>query len=190
MGRIQTQDVSLEGVGLDWRALVEEFNGLFLSGHNTCLVPGGEEPLYRPAGEPGHYHQIVFTRDYAASALHEVAHWCIAGADRRKLVDYGYWYKESRNADQQLAFEQHEAKPQALEWIFSQGAGIQFRLSVDNFQRIKSGCPDFKIAVRSEAISLTSSINTRALSFLQDLISVSGLKHALLPETYREIPSC
>ena len=133
---------------------------------------------------------IYYKADYGSSALKEVAHWCVAGAARRKLVDYGYWYKEFRNFEQQLAFEQHEVKPQALEWIFSQGAGIQFRLSVDNFQRIKSGCPDFKIAVRNEAISLTSSINKRALSFLRDLISVSGLEHALLPETYRKIPSC
>ena len=173
---------------MDAKLIAQIFNDGVGSKYQTLLKGGRNEPVFVPNKNMNDV--IYYKADYGSSALHEVAHWCIAGADRRNLIDYGYWYKEFRDADQQLAFERHEAKPQALEWIFSQGAGIPFRLSVDNFQRIKSGCPDFKIAVRSEAISLTSSINKRALSFLQDLMSVSGLKHALLPETYREIPSC
>ena len=89
-----------------------------------------------------------------------------------------------------LNFESLEIRPQALEWIFSEAAGVRFRVSFDNFQRMSEDCFEFRASVRDEAISLTSSINKRALSFLQDLMSVSGLKHALLPETYREIPSC
>ena len=173
---------------MDAKLVAQIFNDGVGSKYQTLLKGGRNEPVFIPDRDTSDI--IHYKADYVSSALHEVAHWCIAGANRRRLVDYGYWYKEFRDADQQLAFEQHEAKPQALEWIFSEGAGIQFRLSVDNFQRIKSECPDFKIAVRSEAISLTSSLNKRALSFLKGLTSVSGLKHALLPETYREIPSC
>ena len=159
---------------MDAKLIAQIFNDGVGSKYQTLLKGGRNEPVFIPDRDTSDI--IHYKADYVSSALHEVAHWFIAGANRRRLVDYGYWYKEFRNADQQLAF--------------SQGAGIPFRLSVDNFQRIKSGCPDFKIAVRSEAISLTSSINKRAFSFLQDLMSVSGLKHALLPETYREIPSC
>ena len=173
---------------MEAKLIAQIFNDGVGSKYQTLLTGGRNEPVFIP--NKNRNDVIYYKADYGSSALHEVAHWCIAGADRRKLVDYGYWYKEFRDADQQLAFEQHEAKPQALEWIFSEGAGVQFRLSVDNFQRIKSGCSDFKIAVRNEAISLTSSLNKRAVLFLQDLASVSGLKNALLPETYMGIPSC
>jgi|GEM_PF-301694 len=77
---------------------------------------------------------IFFNRDYLASALHEVSHWCIAGDARRRLVDYGYWYTpDNRNAEQQAQFEQVEIKPQALEWAFSIACGKQFKVSCDNF---------------------------------------------------------
>jgi elongation factor P hydroxylase len=59
-------------------------------------------------------------KDYLASALHEVAHWCLAGVERRKLEDYGYWYSpDGRSRGEQSAFENVEARPQALEWILS-----------------------------------------------------------------------
>nr|MDQ2994293.1 elongation factor P hydroxylase [Pseudomonadota bacterium] len=99
----------------------------------TILMGGGDEPLYFPRGERFPLNRIVFTRDYFASALHEVAHWCIASTKRRTLVDYGYWYyPEGRNAEQQQLFEQVEVKPQALECIFAETAGSPFIISHDN----------------------------------------------------------
>src|SRR5699024_7455731 len=59
--------------------LVRIFNQVFATTYRTLLEAGGDEPLYQPASEPAGRHRIVFTRDYFASALHEVAHWCIAG---------------------------------------------------------------------------------------------------------------
>ncbi len=59
--------------------VVNEFHFLFEAPYRTRLCGGAEEPLYRPAGAEGGHHSIIFTRDYLSSALHEIAHWCIAG---------------------------------------------------------------------------------------------------------------
>ena len=62
-----------------------------------------------PAQQPGALNRIVFTHDYFASALHEVAHWCVAGPERRRLTDYGYWYApDGRTEKQQMEFERVE----------------------------------------------------------------------------------
>lgn len=114
----------------DANHLITIFNHLFKDTENTILVGGAEEPLYLP----GNPHQVIFTRDYFQSALHEIAHWCIAGSERRQLLDYGYWYyPEGRSVDQQLLFEKAEVKPQALECIFSMAAESRFVVSQDNF---------------------------------------------------------
>ena len=107
-------------VALDHRALCALFDRVFREDQNTVLVAGGEEPVYLPADERFPHHRIVFRHDYVASALHEVAHWCVAGAARRALTDYGYWYApDGRSTERQAEFEAVEARPQALEWIFS-----------------------------------------------------------------------
>jgi elongation factor P hydroxylase len=117
----------------DCQDLIRLFDGCFEARFNTVLRGGAEEPLYRPAGDHDPRHCVVFTRDYFASALHEVAHWCIAGARRRQLEDYGYWYcPDGRDAHQQRAFERVEARPQAIEWAFHIAAGSRFRASADN----------------------------------------------------------
>lgn len=114
------------------------FNGLFAASHNTVLRGGADEPLYLPE-ESGRPAQIRFRHDYPSSALHEVAHWCIAGEERRGQVDYGYWYEpDGRSEAQQAAFLRVEARPQALECLFSQAAGVDFTLSLDNL----SAAPD------------------------------------------------
>lgn len=65
--------------------------------------------------------------------MHEISHWCIAGAQRRILPDLGYWYApDGRTAEQQRLFEQVEVKPQALEWLFAQACLRPFRVSLDN----------------------------------------------------------
>lgn len=112
--------------------IVAVFDALFWESHRTCLRGGADEPLYQPADD-GAEAQVVFRKDFAASALHEVAHWSIAGPERRRRVDYGYWYAgDGRGDTSQDAFARAEAKPQALEWIFAQAAGIKFHLSLDN----------------------------------------------------------
>jgi len=113
--------------------LVELFNQLFLESYNTCLEGGGEEPIYLPANDEYDYHRLIFRSDYVSSAFHEISHWCIAGEQRRQLVDFGYWYNpDGRTESQQRTFENVEIKPQALEWIFSVAAGHKFNISADN----------------------------------------------------------
>ena len=110
------------------------FRECFFERNRTILIGGGDEPLYLPSGNPElEPHRIVYREDYLASALHEVAHWCLAGAKRRLLEDYGYWYApDGRDAEAQAAFERVEARPQALEWILSDACGFEFNLSADN----------------------------------------------------------
>lgn len=109
------------------------FDQCFLEKFSTRLRSGANEPLYLPFDRDRGCAEVQSTRNYFASALHEVSHWCIAGEVRRKEVDYGYWYEpDGRDDATQAFFEQVEVKPQALEWIFSLAAGFRFRLSVDN----------------------------------------------------------
>ena len=79
----------------DYRDLIRIFNSLFRESHGTVLVKGGDEPVYLPACDRFPHHRLVFAHGYFASALHESAHWCIAGAQRRLLEDFGYWYLPS-----------------------------------------------------------------------------------------------
>lgn len=124
----------------DVKELIEIFNDLFVDSENTELVSGDSEPMYLPANNEYSLNRIVFAHGFFSSALHEVAHWCIAGEERRKLVDYGYWYNpDGRTIDQQEAFAAVEAKPQALEWILSQGCLLKFVVSLDNLSAIESG---------------------------------------------------
>ena len=117
----------------DAEILVQVFNDCFLKSESTCLVGGATEPIYQPSLCQGQPHQICYREDYFASALHEVAHWCIAGESRRQLVDFGYWYApDGRTTQQQSAFENVECKPQALEWFFARACHYPFRVSADN----------------------------------------------------------
>lgn len=117
----------------DCQDLIRLFDASFCGDYNTVLVGGAAEPEYLPADENHPHHRIIFTRDYFRSALHEIAHWCVAGAQRRLLADFGYWYApDGRTADQQRAFEEVEVKPQALEQLFCEAAGHRFSVSLDN----------------------------------------------------------
>ena len=114
---------------VDARQLIRLFDRLFGVSDNTVLIGGAEEPLYQP-GSP---HRIYFRADYLRSALHEVAHWSVAGQRRRQLPDYGYWYSpDGRDDDQQQAFFSVEARPQAIERCFCEALGVAFLPSVDN----------------------------------------------------------
>lgn len=118
-----------------------------------CELRGGaDEPLYMPRARPGAPDLIHYTRDYFASALHEVAHWCIAGDERRRRVDYGYWYApDGRTAAQQRAFEQVEIRPQALEWLFNLCCGHRFLVSADNLEAGLGASECFVAAVSAQA---------------------------------------
>ncbi|MCM2679236.1 elongation factor P hydroxylase [Echinimonas agarilytica] len=117
---------------------------------NTVLVRGQVEPIYYPAcaEKPA---QIVFAHGYFASALHEIAHWCLAGEDRRKLEDYGYWYcPDGRSAEQQAEFEKVEIKPQAIEWALTVAAGRCFKVSTDNLNGVEPNRIDFQTKVHAQ----------------------------------------
>ncbi len=114
----------------------------------TRLQGGAQEPFYQAATDIEADAIIFFTRDYFASALHEIAHWCVAGEERRKRDDYGYWYApDGRNAEQQAAFEKVEVVPQAYEWIFSVACASPFRVSADNLAMPEGAGREFKIAI-------------------------------------------
>ena len=116
----------------DVPTLISLFNRTF-EDFNTRLVLGDDEPIYIPEGSEKPYHQIVFAHGFFSSALHEIAHWCIAGEKRRLLEDYGYWYcPDGRDAAQQADFEKVEIRPQAIEWAFTEAAGRKFQVSTDN----------------------------------------------------------
>jgi len=117
------------GEPFDAHQVMRLFNQEFAESDTTELIGGAAEPYY----EPGSLNRIYFRADYVRSALHEVAHWCIAGRRRRRLADYGYWYSpDGRGVAQQQAFFAVEARPQAIERCFCEAIGIPFSPSVDN----------------------------------------------------------
>lgn len=127
------------------------FADCFAADQHTLLVGGAEEPFYQPPmdGQPA---RIIYTRDYFRSALHEIAHWCVAGPARRKLADFGYWYAaDGRDARQQLAFQQVEVRPQALELLFCAATGHPFRVSLDNLHGEAGEAAGFEDAVLGRA---------------------------------------
>ena len=139
-----------------WRSLDLEslFQTCFLASHNTCLRGGAPEPLYQPAtsDEPA---RILYRDDYFRSALHEVAHWCVAGDARRQLPDYGYWYTpDGRDAAQQREFEKVEVLPQALELIFCAACRHPFSVSADNLEGTDDRSSAFDQAVQARARQL------------------------------------
>ena len=159
----------------DVPTLISLFNSTF-EDFNTRLVLGDDEPIYIPAGNEKPYHQIVFAHGFFSSALHEIAHWCIAGEKRRLLEDYGYWYcPDGRDAAQQADFEKVEIKPQAIEWAFTEAAGRKFQVSTDNLNGAEPDREGFtrNVAAQLEAFK-TNGFPPRAERFIQALSSEFG----------------
>lgn len=130
------------------KTLITLFNTTFKESHKTLLVCCEKEPIYRPADTTHPYHRIIFAHGFFASALHEIAHWCVAGKERRLLEDFGYWYEpDGRSRERQAEFEKVEVKPQALEWIFSQSANTPFHFSADNLSNGCQASDEFQQAV-------------------------------------------
>ena len=158
----------------DVTELVRIFNNLFITLEGTELVVGADEPLYLPASETGGLCQVISRFDYFSSALHEISHWCIAGKERRKLIDFGYWYEpDGRSDQQQREFEKVEIKPQALEWIMTEACGMRFRLSVDNIAQPDVGASkEFICEVAQQAADyIENGLPERANLFVQALLS-------------------
>ncbi len=147
--------------------LIAIFNRLFAKRYLTVLVKGADEPLYEPAVATNQQHRVFFRHDYFASALHETAHWCIAGSGRRAHIDYGYWYApDGRTTQQQRKFEQVEVKPQALEWLFTQAANYPFTVSNDNLTAGETSNHEFESAVYQQALRFcTQGLPPRAETF-------------------------
>lgn len=135
-----------------YQDLIEIFHECFFEKYNTQLVKGEDEPLYLPADKERPHSMLFFAHGFFASALHECSHWLIAGEERRKLVDFGYWYiPDGRSTVQQQSFLEAEVKPQAMEWILSMAAGYHsFRLSIDNLNGMDTDTSAFKFAVHQQ----------------------------------------
>lgn len=165
-----------------YQDLIKLFNGCFEATYNTQLVCGDDEPIYLPADENRPYHTIVFAHGFFSSALHECAHWLIAGEARRLQVDYGYWYvPDGRSAEQQALFQQVEVKPQAMEWILSMAAGVKFQFSIDNLSGEASDSEPFKLAVQAQVEQYKNQgLSARAASFHSALSEFYGTKHLVV----------
>ena len=157
----------------------EIFAAEFSEAFGTELIGGAEEPLYLPAGPNSPVAKIFYRQDFLASALHEVAHWCIAGKARRAIEDFGYWYHpDGRTVAQQNKFELAEVTPQALEWMFSVACRKSFQISADNLTGDGDGDGEgdndieFRLAVVDQAQQwcLSDKIPVRGSQFLNALM--------------------
>jgi elongation factor P hydroxylase len=139
-------------------AWLEDLNRQVLADYNTRILGGFDEPFYRAPVDDAPA-EIRFTRNYERSALHELAHWCVAGSARRLQDDYGYWYApDGRNGVQQQLFFQVEIKPQAIEKHFCTALGVPFAVSIDNLDNPHvQGLADFrrKVDAQFDAYTLT-----------------------------------
>ncbi|SEK41130.1 hypothetical protein SAMN05216262_101294 [Colwellia chukchiensis] len=159
--------------------LIAIFQQLFAKKYNTRLVKGADEPVYLPRSKHCDHHQIIFAHGYYASALHEIAHWCLAGAERRLLEDFGYWYvPDGRDQKQQQAFEKVEIKPQAIEWAFCVAAGKRFDVSTDNLSG--TGKTD-RIAFKSKVYQQVQNYLTRGFPADAEVFIAALAKHYQTP---------
>jgi hypothetical protein len=155
----------------DYADLIRLFNECFEVEYQTTLVCGDDEPIYLPADAQYKKHRIIFANQFFSSALHECAHWFVAGAYRRTLIDYGYWYvPDGRTPEQQSRFEQVEVKPQALEYLLSKAAGFTFQFSIDNLNGKTCNHDAFKSAVHEQVLRYqTQGLPKRAHRFYEAL---------------------
>lgn len=166
-------------IGLD-REISMVFADCFADEYHTSLVGGAAEPLYQPGQKGGERHQVYYRYDYPRSALHEAAHWCIAGAARRQQLDYGYWYQpDGRDAGTQQRFERVEARPQAIEWHFCLAVGLAFQVSIDNLSGDVIDPFPFRLAVWQQArVCLETGLPPRAERFCAGLSRHFGRRRA------------
>ena len=169
-----------------YQDLITLFNQCFTATYQTQLVKGGDEPIYLPADALRPQHEIFFAHGFFSSALHECSHWLIAGAERRKQVDFGYWYApDGRTAVQQTLFQSVEVKPQALEWVLAKAARHPFRVSIDNLNGEESDTRAFKQAVYNQVKTYCEQgLSSRATLFRNALCHFYGTETKLSIETF------
>ena len=139
------------------------------------LVRGGPEPFYVPSHAHDPVAQVVYARDLAPSALHEIAHWLCAGKARRCLSDYGYWYvPDGRNAEEQARFEALEPPVQGTECLLALACGVHFRLSADNLSNPEPSA-NFRTAVLAQALERLQSPAPRLSRLLAACCAQSGI---------------
>lgn len=134
----------------DVASFVAIINAKVLTRWNTLLRGHFPEPFYAPAtlSDPA---EIQFRGESIRSAMHELAHWCVAGEERRKCADYGYWYRpDGRDAAEQEEFFSLEVKPQAIEKAFAEACGVEFTVSCDNLNGAQLDPSDFSRAVDAQ----------------------------------------
>jgi len=168
-----------------YQDVIALFDAAFNQSENTRLIKGAGEPEYIPANELCDFHQVIFAHGYFASALHEIAHWCIAGKRRRMLNDYGYWYcPDGRTEAEQKKFEQVEIKPQAIEWAFSVAANKAFRVSTDNLNGTEPDTKAFTLNVHQQVLNyLRDGFPPRAALFI-DALAAFYATEALSPAKF------
>ena len=159
-----------------YQDLISLFNQCFEQEFQTRLVKGGDEPIYLPTTAERPFNELHFAHGFFASALHECAHWLIAGEERRKRVDFGYWYRpDGRSAKEQALFEKVEIKPQALEWIFSVAANHTFNISADNLSADIGASEEFVQSVEKQAQTwCLSPMPERAALLVEGLSKIFG----------------
>lgn len=169
-----------------YQDLITIFEQCFAKKYNTRLVRGEAEPVYLVADNTIDHNRIVFAHGFFRSALHECAHWLVAGDERRKLEDYGYWYAaDGRNASQQAEFERVEVLPQAIEWILTSACKHRFAVSVDNLNGEPTSPEPFKDAVFQRVLSLQAQgLSDRAEHFRYALASFYGGEQSLPKMTF------
>ena len=163
---------------------------------NTCIQPAlqfhtQDEPLYLPA-TASEAARIGYAHGYTRSLLHEVSHWCLAGADRLSQEDYGYWYEpDTRNLEAQLSFEAAEIRPQAFEWLCTLALGLQFCVSLDNLGEVRNhplydGGKSFKTEVYHQAKLFQSSYARAELLYTLEKSAPNALTpdHAAYAQTH------
>ena len=168
--------------------VIDVFERCLGCAYQTLLVGGYAEPEYLPAVAGG-CAEIRFREDFLSSALHEVAHWCIAGEVRRQCRDFGYWYRpEGRDARQQMAFERAEVRPQATEWLFSRACKqvCHLRRDIHGPREPASGF-DFAAATSRMAQQFcVRGLPPRAAIFAAALAREFGCSAYLDPDLYAE----
>lgn len=179
---------------LDCKQIKAVFEGLFHDSHRICLISGAVEPLYLPAGEGRLFNELFHAHDYAASALHEIAHWCLARPEQLLQRDWGHWYQpDGRTAEQQRVFEQAEARVQGLEWILCVAAGLRFRPSTDNLSGAVTDDMPFREAIHARTLRYCrEGLPGPAAMLVKALAQASGAEDDLvsslpqIPERYFE----
>jgi elongation factor P hydroxylase len=152
------------------------FNAVFAGSMNTVLMGGAPEPCYLPADADDARHRIFYRENFVSSSLHESAHWLVAGAARRLLPDWGYWYApDGRDAIQQREFERVEVKPQALEWLLHLACGLRFCVSLDNLGEDAGDGDAFKDLVYQQAThNIRHGVNARTEQLYDALSAAFG----------------